>query len=190
MTRQEQKAHPQTKDPQTPPPKPPYYLDPNEDDPDDSEDSLEASGMELSEPGGSANEVEEGDRIFITMYIPPEAISATSTISQRIAEESVKDNLRQEKSLHNMVSPRFWGHVDVFAKKSFDSLPRRRPWDHAIKLTSDYQSPCQKLYPLSPIEQAELDKFLEENLASGRIHPSKSPMAAPFFFMKKKDGSL
>src|SRR6202040_617340 len=36
----------------------------------------------------------------------------------------------------------------------------------------------------------ELDIFIEENLASGRIRPSKSPMVAPVFFIKKKDGSL
>ena len=60
----------------------------------------------------------------------------------------------------------------------------------SIELTSDYQSPRRKLYPLSPIEQAELDKFLEENLALGRIRPSKSLMVAPFFFVKEKDGYL
>jgi len=27
-------------------------------------------------------------------------------------------------------------------------------------------------------------------LKTGRIRPSKSPMASPFFFVKKKDGSL
>ncbi len=32
--------------------------------------------------------------------------------------------------------------------------------------------------------------FLDENLASGRIRPSKSPFASPFFFVKKKDGTL
>ncbi|GLB40103.1 putative transposition, RNA-mediated [Lyophyllum shimeji] len=42
----------------------------------------------------------------------------------------------------------------------------------------------------APNEQAELDAFLEENLKSGRIRPSKSPMASPVFFIKKKDGSL
>jgi len=47
-----------------------------------------------------------------------------------------------------------------------------------------------KVYSLSPVEQKELDAFLEENLHTGRIHPSKSPMAAPVFFIKKKDGSL
>ena len=39
-------------------------------------------------------------------------------------------------------------------------------------------------------EQAELDHFLTENLEMGRICPSKSPMASPVFFIKKKDGSL
>jgi len=43
---------------------------------------------------------------------------------------------------------------------------------------------------LSPVEQKELDFFLEENLHTRQIHPSKSPMAAPVFFIKKKDGSL
>ena len=47
-----------------------------------------------------------------------------------------------------------------------------------------------KVYPLSLVEQKELDAFLEENLRTRRIRPSKSPMAAPVFFIKKKNGSL
>ena len=47
-----------------------------------------------------------------------------------------------------------------------------------------------KVYPLNPTEQKALDSFLEENLRTGRIRPSKSPMASPFFFIKKKDGGL
>src|ERR1700759_49125 len=47
-----------------------------------------------------------------------------------------------------------------------------------------------KIYLLSLKEQAELDAFLEENLKSGWIRPSKSPMASLVFFIKKKDGSL
>jgi len=46
-----------------------------------------------------------------------------------------------------------------------------------------------KVYPLSLLEQEELDTFLEENLCTGQIQPSKSPIAAPVFFIKKKDGS-
>jgi len=40
------------------------------------------------------------------------------------------------------------------------------------------------------VEQKELDAFLEENLCTGQIRPSKFPMTAPVSFIKKKDGSL
>jgi hypothetical protein len=36
----------------------------------------------------------------------------------------------------------------------------------------------------------ELDKFLKDNSDKGYIRPSQSPMATPFFFVKKKDGKL
>ena len=35
-----------------------------------------------------------------------------------------------------------------------------------------------------------MDEFLDENLRTGRIRPSNSPIAAPFFFVGKKDGGL
>jgi hypothetical protein len=57
-------------------------------------------------------------------------------------------------------------------------------------LIPDAQNKSFKVYPLSISEQEQLDKFLEENLMSGWICPSKSPMATPFFFVKKKDGWL
>ena len=66
---------------------------------------------------------------------------------------------------------------DVFSKESFDELPKRKQWDHAIDLKPETQPFSTKVYPMSPVEQKELDDFLEENLSSGRIHPSKSPMA-------------
>ena len=40
------------------------------------------------------------------------------------------------------------------------------------------------------MEQKELNQFLKENLEMGWICPSKSPMASPVFFIKKKDGTL
>ena len=46
------------------------------------------------------------------------------------------------------------------------------------------------MFPLSPAEQKELDDFLHKNLTNGHICPSKSPMGAPVFFVKKKDRSL
>jgi len=36
----------------------------------------------------------------------------------------------------------------------------------------------------------EIDNFLDENLRTGRIRPSKSPHGAPVFFIRKKCGGL
>ena len=43
---------------------------------------------------------------------------------------------------------------------------------------------------MSVNEQQELEKFLEDNLRKGYIQTSKSPIASPVFFIKKKDGKL
>jgi len=81
-------------------------------------------------------------------------------------------------------------YQSVFEKEAFSELPPHREWDHAIKLIPDAKLLDCKIYPLSVNEQEQLDKFLEENLSSGCIRPLKFPMASPFFFIKKKDGSL
>jgi hypothetical protein len=47
-----------------------------------------------------------------------------------------------------------------------------------------------KVYPMMLTEQTEMDAFLEEALATGRIRQSKSLLGAPVFFIKKKDGKL
>jgi hypothetical protein len=39
-------------------------------------------------------------------------------------------------------------------------------------------------------EDTALRTFLDEMVAKGYIHPSKSPYASPFFFVKKKDRKL
>ena len=59
-----------------------------------------------------------------------------------------------------------------------------------IELIPDAKPSNCKVYPVTPNEQAQLDEFLHENLTSSRIHPLKSPMASPVFFIKKKDGTL
>src|SRR5258707_917118 len=89
-----------------------------------------------------------------------------------------------------MVPAQYHGFRDVFSKKAFDKLPPQKAWDHTIDLTPGTELPCSQTFPLSPAEQKELDDFLQENLANGCIHPSKSPMGAPVFFVKKKDGLL
>ena len=78
----------------------------------------------------------------------------------------------------------------VFAKEDFDILPEHCKWDYAIELIPEVEPKLLKVYSLSLLEQAELDAFLEENLHTRQIWPSKSPIAALVFFIKKKDGSF
>ena len=132
-----------------------------------------------------------GDRIYTAVLAPqpdPTCISATSTVSQRLAEAAEKD--RVQKSWKDIVPESYHQFEKVFLKESFDELPQQRKWDHAIELIPGAEPFSTKIYPMSPKEQEELDRFLDENLKSGRIRPSKSPMASPVFFVKKKDGSL
>ena len=68
----------------------------------------------------------------------------------------------------------------------FDKPPERRPWDHAIDLTADFKPIRAKHYQLSQPEREALHDFLTEDLRTGRIRPSISPMASPFFFIKKE----
>ena len=152
---------------------------------EDSEDYTEEKEGNLEEEP----EIEADDRVFVAFLAPREKINATSTVSQKLAEKSHKDD-SGKRTFEEIVPPRYHDFKAVFSKESFDQLPPRKPWDHAIELKIGSEPQRCKVYPLSPNEQAELDAFLEENLKSGRIRPSKSPMASPVFFVKKKDGSL
>jgi len=57
----------------------------------------------------------------------------------------------------------------VFAKKDFDILLEHHKWNYAIELIPRVEPKSSKVYPLSLLEQAELDAFLEENLRTGQI---------------------
>jgi len=47
-----------------------------------------------------------------------------------------------------------------------------------------------KVYLLSLVERNSLDTWIDEKLRKGYIYPFTSPIVAPFFFVKKHDGSL
>ena len=62
--------------------------------------------------------------------------------------------------------------------------------DHAIELVDDWRPPYGPIYSLGPVELETLKTYIETNLKTGFIRPSKSPAGAPIFFDKKPDGSL
>ena len=119
----------------------------------------------------------------------PHHIRAVGSAATRLAAEAHK--LDEEKSMEELVPAEYLTEFkSVFDKGDWDKLPECRQWDHAIKLKPDSTPFSSKVYPLTLAEQVELDKFIEEHLQTGRIRPSKSPIASPFFFVKKKDGKL
>lgn len=107
-----------------------------------------------------------------------------------LPDPRITEFLRTQKESANLPDRFIREFAPVFDKAAFGQLPPRRIWDHAIELKPDARPIKSKIYPLSKSEQVELDKFLDEHLASGRIRPSKSEYASPFFFVKKKDGTL
>jgi len=136
-------------------------------------------------------EYEQGDRLFMTQILlepTAEELRAASTTSQKLAEGAHRS---AEARREPFIPPDcVRGFESVFAKEDFNILPEHRQWDHAIELIPGSEPKSLKVYPLSLVEQKELDAFLEENLRTGRICLSKFPMAAPVFFIKKKNGSL
>ena len=79
----------------------------------------------------------------------------------------------------------------MFSEEKAQRSPPSRPWDHAIDFKNGAPDAIDcKVYPMTRTEDDALDKFIDEQLAKGYIHPSISPYALSFFLMKKKDGKL
>jgi len=116
-------------------------------------------------------------------------IRATSSVSQCLAE-AFKRNSEASTPSGQSVLEYLKEFDSIFSKESFNALPESKKWDHAVKLIPGEKASNCKVYPLALTEQKELDQFLKENLETGRICLSKSLMASPVFFIKKKNGTL
>jgi len=70
-------------------------------------------------------------------------------------------------------------------------MPQHGAYDHSIVLKPDALAALNcRVYPMSPEEDKQLDKFIEENLKLGRIVRTDFPYTSGFFFIKKKDSKL
>ena len=121
-----------------------------------------------------------------------EIFSPAKPIKHAATQWAIEDfQNKKVLTLEDIKKGPFADFLDVFEERMYNELPPHRKWDHKVDLVDDWEKRKWKprVYPLSYQEQQELDKFLEENLANGRIRPSDSPLASPVFFIKKKDGS-
>ena len=133
--------------------------------------------------------LDQGNQIFSSSLLLPHLfkdICALSTISTCLAEASKANSEANAPPILDYLKE--FSHI--FSKKSSDTLPEHKQWDHTIELVPGEKPSSCKIYLLAPSEQKELDAFLEENLETGQICLSKSLMSSPVFFIKKKDGSL
>lgn len=115
-------------------------------------------------------------------------INAKTTTAQLLAsEENAK---KKEKTIDEVLPEPYRQYRHLFEESTASKFPPARPWDHKIELKEGFEPKTFKTYSLSPAEDQELTKFLDENLRLGRIRPSQSPMGSPFFFVAKKNGKL
>jgi len=111
-----------------------------------------------------------------------------ATHAQELAEKAAHDDLGKQV---DRIPPELRSFSKIFSETAAHRFPEPKRWDHGIELLPDAPDTLDcKVYPLTKAEQDALDKFLEEHLAKHYIRTSSSPYAAPFFFVKKKDGKL
>ena len=136
---------------------------------------------------------EEGDEVWMATMeelLEEDEIWINTKTSNSIEFHLLHDVKKDDFLLTEQIPEEYHKFIRVLNEKEANCFPESRVWDHKIKLKEGFQPKSFKAYNLTPEEQKELDAFLKENLEKGYIWPSKSPMATPFFFMKKKDGKL
>ena len=110
--------------------------------------------------------------------------STRENISTRLAIDELKN--KKTLTIEDIKNGPFAEFADVFSDEGFNELPPHRSYDHEVVLLPEFDQVQHrlksKIYQLSYEEQKELDQFIEENLKTGRIRPSKSPIASPVFF--------
>jgi hypothetical protein len=116
----------------------------------------------------------------------PAQICRTNAAQEWAIEAAKKRNPKDSE-----VPAKYQRHEVVFSETAAHRFPPSRPEDHAIKLKPDAPDMIKcKTYPLMKPEMDAAKKFLDDNQAMGYIEPTNSPYSSPFFFIKKKDGTL
>src|SRR5882672_9745344 len=106
-------------------------------------------------------------------------------ISQRLMEAAEGTRMTRFKDI---VPKPYQEFKDVFAKESFNELLDQKKWDHAIEIVPDAQTFSTKVYLLEPVEQKQLDDFLEFSRANTYAHPSH-PWPSPSSSLRKGMGA-
>ena len=125
------------------------------------------------------------DEIFV-VYIA--ALAEPTTISIYPSCQAQVATLTSEET---RIPAEYSDFSNVFSSDSAaELLEHTRINNHLINLLDNKQPLYGLIYSLGPMELETLKTYIEANLASGFIRPSKSPTGAPILFVRKKDSSL
>lgn len=95
----------------------------------------------------------------------------------------------EEKRLEEIVPPEYHDFLDIFDETACNEMPPHRDDDLAIDLVPGAALPRPSgLYPMSNTDNKELREWLDDMEKKGFIQKSRSPIAAPCFYVPKKDG--
>ena len=106
-----------------------------------------------------------GDQLFLTrLLLEPNQVDlrAMTTTSQHLAEGARRS--AETQAAATLLPAYVVEFRSMFTKEDFDILLQHHKWDHTIELIPGAEPKLSKVYPLSLLEQAELDAFLKENL--------------------------
>ena len=94
------------------------------------------------------------------------------------------------KSANPPTSPSYYDRRDRNWLFAYNDFEEPEPYNDRALVATYKQRVLSIAVKKSPKEREAAEKFIEDNLREGKIRLSKSPQAAPFFFVGKKDGSL
>jgi hypothetical protein len=112
-----------------------------------------------------------------------QTIAFSETIQIASEEGADKDPLRGLPEIYHEFAK-------DFGREEFKTLPPHRPYDLAIDLKEGTKLHHGPLYSMMELESQTLEKWIDEELAAGKIRRSESEAGAPVMFVKKADGSL
>ena len=107
----------------------------------------------MTDPDDEGEEpVESEEGQLLAVYVGREefaSVSPQNRAFQTISAEIASKTVVPKRPLNEVVPKHYLKHRKVFEKTTFDELPPRCPWDHAIELIPGSQPLDCKIYPLA-----------------------------------------
>ena len=101
------------------------------------------------------------------------------------------EDIQEDNEIKSILPKEYHSFIKVFKKASADVLPPHRPGlDCEINIKEGAVFKKKRIYPLNPKYKQNAEEYVSEMLEKGFIRESKSPVACPMVFQRKKDNTL